>query len=379
MENDINLFKDRAWIEIDLDNLKHNINEIKKVISDKTKIMAVVKANAYGHGSILIAKKLESIGITDFAVATLDEGIELRKNNISGNILILGYTNPTDLKYVIKYNLIQTIVDYDYSLAIKSLDLPSKLKCHVKINTGMNRIGEKFNDLDKIEDIYNNKKLEILGIFSHLCVADSNNEDDIKFTRMQIANFDNCIKNLKEKGYCIGLTHIQSSYGIINYNNLEYDYVRPGLIMYGVDGNDDIYKNIKLDLKPVLSLKARVTSIKEIDVGESISYGRTYVASSKQKIATVAIGYADGVPRCLSNKDVVVKINGTYKPILGKICMDQLVIDMNDVDDIKVGDTVYFIDSDDDKLSALSLADKACTITYEILSRLGSRLPRVKK
>lgn len=379
MENDINLFKDRAWIEIDLDNLKHNINEIKKVISDKTKIMAVVKANAYGHGSILIAKKLESIGITDFAVATLDEGIELRKNNISGNILILGYTNPTDLKYVIKYNLIQTIVDYDYSLAIKSLDLPSKLKCHVKINTGMNRIGEKFNDLDKIEDIYNNKKLEILGIFSHLSVADSNNEDDIKFTRMQIANFDNCIKNLREKGYCVGLAHIQSSYGIINYNNLEYDYVRLGIIMYGVDGGDCIYKKIKLDLKPVLSLKARVTSIKEIDVGESISYGRTYVASSKQKIATVAIGYADGVPRCLSNKDVVVKINGTYKPILGKICMDQLVIDMNDVDDIKVGDTVYFIDSDDDKLSALSLADKACTITYELLSRLGSRLPRVKK
>lgn len=379
MENDINLFKDRAWIEIDLDNLEHNINEIKKVISGKTKIMAVVKANAYGHGSILISKKLESIGITDFAVATLDEGIELRKNNISGNILILGYTNPTDLKYVIKYNLIQTIVDYDYSLAIKNLDLPSKLKCHVKINTGMNRIGEKFNDLDKIEDIYNNKKLEILGIFSHLSVADSNNEDDIKFTRMQIANFDNCIKNLREKGYCVGMAHIQSSYGIINYNNLEYDYVRLGIIMYGVDGNDDIYKKIKLDLKPVLSLKARVTSIKEIDVGESISYGRTYVASSKQKIATVAIGYADGVPRCLSNKDAVVKINGTYKPILGKICMDQLVIDMNDVDDIKVGDTVYFIDSDDDKLSALSLADKACTITYELLSRLGSRLPRMKK
>ena len=150
MNKENNLLKDRAWIEIDLDNLEHNINEIKKIISDKTEIMAVVKANAYGHDSILIAQKLTSIGIQNFAVATLEEGIELRKYGISGNILILGYTNFDDLKYVIEYDLIQTIVDYNYSETIKLLNLSNRLKCHVKINTGMNRIGEKFDDIDKL-------------------------------------------------------------------------------------------------------------------------------------------------------------------------------------------------------------------------------------
>lgn len=149
-----NLLKDRAWIEIDLDNLVNNIGEIKKIISPKTKIMAVVKANAYGHGALLTAKKLSEIGITDFAVATLEEGIYLRKNNIQGNILILGFTNFDDLKYVMKYDLIQTIIDYDYSEKIKELNFNEKLKCHIKINTGMNRLGEKYNHLDKLYKIY---------------------------------------------------------------------------------------------------------------------------------------------------------------------------------------------------------------------------------
>ena len=196
-----NLLKDRAWIEIDLDNLVNNISEIKKIISPKTKIMAVVKANAYGHGALLTARKLSEIGITDFAVATLEEGIYLRKNNIQGNILILGFTNFDDLKYVMKYDLIQTIIDYDYSEKIKELNFNEKLKCHIKINTGMNRLGEKYNHLDKLYKIYENEKLNILGTFSHLCVADSNTKEDIDFTNRQIELFNETIKRIKTKGY----------------------------------------------------------------------------------------------------------------------------------------------------------------------------------
>lgn len=379
MINDVNFLKDRAWIEVDLNNLANNIDKYKKVIPSTSKIMAVVKANAYGHGSKIIAKKLNDIGITDFAVATLEEGIELRESGIKGNILILGYTGIKNLKYVIKYDLIQTIVDYDYSEQIRNMslkELGGKLKCHVKINTGMNRIGEKYNHIDKLEMIYSNPNLEVLGTFSHFCVADSDKEEDIDFSKKQIDNFNFAINSLKEKGINVGKTHIQASYGTINYNYLNYDYVRLGILMYGVNGDLNEYEKIKLNFKPVLSLMARVTSVKEIEKGESISYGRTYIAKEKRKIASVSIGYADGIPRRLSN-EMTVKVNGKYAKVVGRVCMDQLMIDVTDIPDVKTGDIVYIIDKDDSKLSVERLADDAKTITYEIFCNLSERLPRI--
>lgn len=379
MINDVNFLKDRAWIEVDLNNIANNIDKYKKVIPSTSKIMAVVKANAYGHGSKIIAKKLNDIGITDFAVATLEEGIELRESGIKGNILILGYTGIKNLKYVIKYDLIQTIVDYDYSEQIRNMslkELGGKLKCHVKINTGMNRIGEKYNHIDKLEMIYSNPNLEVLGTFSHFCVADSDKEEDIDFSKKQIDNFNFAINSLKEKGINVGKTHIQASYGTINYNYLNYDYVRLGILMYGVNGDLNEYEKIKLNFKPVLSLMARVTSVKEIEKGESISYGRTYIAKEKRKIASVSIGYADGIPRRLSN-EMTVKVNGKYAKVVGRVCMDQLMIDVTDIPDVKTGDIVYIIDKDDSKLSVERLADDAKTITYEIFCNLSERLPRI--
>lgn len=378
MNKENSLLTDRAWVEVNLENLEHNINEIKKVIQPKTKIMAVVKANAYGHGSILIAEKLSEIGINDFAVATLDEAIELRKHNIKGNILILGYTNFEDLKYVIQYDLIQTIVDYNYSEKIKELKLSQKLNCHIKINTGMNRIGERYDNMDRLIKIYENPRLNILGTFSHLCVADSDKKEDIEFTEKQIENFNKCIKQLKENGQDVGKVHLQSSYGAINYNTETYDYVRIGIIMYGVNSDNTAYQKNKLDLKPVLSLKARVTSVKEINKDDSVSYGRTYIADSNRKIASISIGYADGFPRCLSNKNMLVKVNGNYSKVIGRICMDQCVIDVTDVKEIKTGDVVYIIDCDDINLSSEKFAMNADTITNEFLSGLGNRLPRIR-
>ncbi len=370
--------KTRAWVEINLENLEHNIKEIKKNLSDKTKIMAVVKANAYGHDSLLIASKLSSIGICDFAVATLEEGIFLRKNNISGNILILGYTSLESLKYVTQYDLIQTIVDYDYSEAVKELPLDSKLKCHIKINTGMNRIGEKYDDFPKLSKIYENEKLEILGTFSHLCVADSSTPEDIEFTKNQIEHFNTCINHLKELGYSVGKVHLQSSYGTLNYPDLEYDYVRMGILMYGVPSAKDSYHANDWNVKPVLSLNARITSIREINDQDSVSYGRTYVAAEPRKIASVSIGYADGIPRNLSNLGMVVKVRNQLAKVIGRICMDQLVIDITDLHSIHVGDIVSLIDSKDDTVSAVELSEKAGTITNELLCRLGERLPRIE-
>lgn len=371
-----NLIKDRAWIEINLSNLEHNINEVKKLLKGSTKIMAVVKANAYGHGSVLIANKLMELGITDFAVATLEEGVELRKNNISGNILILGYTSPEDLKYVIEYDLIQTIVDFDYAEKIKTLDLAKPIKCHVKINTGMNRIGERFDHFDKLLAIYQNPALNILGTFSHLCAADSKEEDDIQFTYAQINNFNTSISYLKSKEINPGKLHLQASYGTLNYEAGPYDYVRIGILMYGVHSLNSVYRKRNLDLKQVLSVKAKVTSVRKISEGETVGYSRTFKAPSNMVIAALSIGYADGFFRSLSGKDMLVKINGSYHKVIGRICMDQMIVDVSNLENIKEGDIVTLIGKEAE-ISAPTIAEKAGTTSYELLSRLGSRLKRI--
>lgn len=365
--------QNRAWLEINLDNLEYNVNQIKSIIPDKCKVMAIVKANAYGHGMIEIAKKLNEIGIQNFAVATLSEGIDLRKNNIKGNILILGYTDLRDIQYIIKYDLIQTIVDYEYAKKIEQMKLEKRLKVHIKINTGMNRIGESYKNIDSLIKIYQMKNIEILGTYSHLCVADSLKSDDVEFTNMQISNFFKCIDKIRNLGYDTGKIHIQASYGILNYTELNCDFVRPGIIMYGIYNEDE--PKTRLNLKPVLTLKARITSVKEIEKEESVSYGRTFVAKENRKIATVSIGYADGYPRNLSNKNVKVVVNGQYAEIVGRICMDQLIIDVSKINEIHQGDIVTLI-GEQKEISAETIANKADTITNELLSRLGSRLGR---
>ena len=372
MEKDLK--QNRAWIEINLDNLENNITQIKNIIPTQTKIMAVVKANAYGHGMTEISKKLNQVGVTDFAVATLEEGIILREAGIKGNILILGYTNFNNIDYLLKYNLIQTIVDYEYAKRISQMDLKGKLKVHIKINTGMNRIGESYKNIDKLIEIYQMKNLEILGTYSHLCVSDSLKEDDKLFTNKQITNFFETIKTLQNLGYDTGKIHIQASYGILNYPELNCDYVRPGIIMYGVYSYEYENTKTKVNLKPVLSLKARITSIKEITQGESVSYGRIFKADKTMKIATVGIGYADGYPRNLSGKNAKVLVNGNYVNIIGRICMDQLVIDVSNLTKIEDGDIVTLI-GEEKQIKAEVVAQNSGTITNELLSRLGKRLP----
>lgn len=374
MEEDIK--KDRAWIEINLDNLEYNINQIRSIVNKKSEIIAVVKADAYGHGMLEISKKLNDMKIENFAVATLSEAIKLRKANIHGEIIILGYTNFDDLKYINKYDLTQTIVDYDYAKKIANMDLKEKIKCHIKINTGMNRIGESYENINKLAEVYKIEKLDVKGTFSHLCVSDSLDKDDKEFTKQQINNFMTCINKLKALGINVGKIHIQASYGILNYPELECDFVRPGIIMYGV--TSELGENINIELKPVLTLKARITAIKQIKPNETVSYGRTFIANKPTKIATVSIGYADGYPRNLSNKGVKVLVNKGYAEIIGRICMDQLVIDVSNIENIKQGDIAILI-GEEKEITAQKIANTSGTITNELLCRLGSRLEKIEQ
>lgn len=374
----MNNSKERSWIEINTKNLEYNINQIKQIIPKTTQIMAVVKANAYGHDSIIISKKLQEIGINDFAVATLPEAITLRENNITGNILILGYTEPEELQKVIDNNIMQTIVDNDYAKSVLKANLQRKLKCHVKINTGMNRIGEFYDDFTALSEIYQNPALQIEGTFTHLCVSDSDKIEDINFTKEQINRFDKAIEFIKNQGLNPGKLHTQASYGTINYTNCKYDYVRMGILMYGINASYDCYNKYNVDFKPVMVVKSKVTSIKYINPAETVSYGRTFKADNKIKIASVGIGYADGVPRALSNI-LIVKINNKKYHQIGRICMDQLMIDINDENSIAIGDEVILIDPNESKdLTLEDWAKLTNTITDEIICQFTTRLKRIE-
>lgn len=374
----MNNSKERSWIEINTKNLEYNINQIKQIIPKTTQIMAVVKANAYGHDSIIISKKLQEIGINDFAVATLPEAITLRENNITGNILILGYTEPEELQKVIDNNIMQTIVDNDYAKSVLKANLQGKLKCHIKINTGMNRIGEFYDDFTALSEIYQNPALQIEGTFTHLCVSDSDKIEDINFTKEQINRFDKAIEFIKNQGLNPGKLHTQASYGTINYTNCKYDYVRMGILMYGINASYDCYNKYNVDFKPVMTVKSKVTSIKYINPEETVSYGRTFKADNKIKIASVGIGYADGVPRALSNI-LIVKINNKKYHQIGRICMDQLMIEINDENPIAIGDEVILIDTNESKdLTLEDWAKVTNTITDEIICQFTTRLKRIE-
>ena len=374
----MNNSKERSWIEINTKNLEYNINQIKQIIPKTTQIMAVVKANAYGHDSIIISKKLQEIGINDFAVATLSEATKLRENSITGNILILGYTEPEELQKVIDNNIMQTIVDNNYAKSVLKANLHGKLKCHVKINTGMNRIGEFYDDFAALSEIYQNPALQIEGTFTHLCVSDSDKIEDVNFTKEQINRFDKAIEFIKNQGLNPGKLHTQASYGTINYTNCKYDYVRMGILMYGINASYDCYNKYNLDFKPVMAVKSKVTSIKYINPEETVSYGRTFKADNKIKIASVGIGYADGVPRALSNI-LIVKINNKKYHQIGRICMDQLMIEINDENPIAIGDEVILIDTNESKdLTLEDWAKVTNTITDEIICQFTTRLKRIE-
>ncbi len=366
----------RAWTEIDLTALEHNVRMFQSRLPEQCKLMAVVKANAYGHGDIIIAKALNKLGINSFAVATLEEGIHLRKKGIRGEILILGYTNPCDAGCLARYRLTQTVIDSNYAIALNKSG--KKIKVHLKIDTGMHRIGIDYSDISQIEAIYKLKNMMIEGFFSHLCVSDSLTDDNITYTDLQIERFFKVMNILKSKNYDIGKLHIQATYGVLNCSDLPCDYARLGIGLYGVLSNNERTR-IEPNLQPVLTVKARVAQVKQILPGESVSYGRVFTAKENSKIAIVTIGYADGIPRNYSEANSYVLLKSQKAPIIGRICMDQLIIDVTHIDKVEPNEIVTIIGRDGNEvIRAEEVAVKCGTITNELLSRLSNRLIRVR-
>lgn len=373
-----NTDKDRAYLEIDLKNLEHNVKVLKNAMPPHCELMAVAKAECYGHGMYGTTVYLNQIGVSAFAVATIDEGIRLRKYGISGEILILGYTSPMRAKELCKYKLTQTLIDYEYSLLLDEQGY--KVTAHIKVDTGMHRLGFDADDTKEIVTAFSLENIEITGIFTHLCSADSRAEEDVDFTHKQIGEFYSSLDNLRKGGVRIPKVHIQSSYGLLNYPEIKSDYVRAGIALYGVLSSPNDETKLKLDLRPVLSLKARVVLLRKIRKGETVGYSRAFTASRDSLIAILPIGYADGFPRNLSCGKSIVLICGQKAPIIGKICMDQLAVDVTDISNIKIGSIATLIGKDEnDEIAAPTVAESSESITNELLSRMGRRLNIIYK
>lgn len=366
---------DRAWIELNMQHLRQNVAALQSLLPPGCVLMPAVKANAYGHGAVWIAKELNQIGIRSFCVATVTEGIELRKNNIKGDILILGYTHPQQFSDLRKYNLTQTVIDLSYAQLLHSYG--KKIKVHLKIDTGMHRLGERFENEDALCSMMQCKNLIINGAYTHLCADETKTKADTDFTKAQVSAFYHAVADLKKHGFC-GKVHILASYGLLHYPQFGGNYARIGIALYGVLSNRADLASCPVQLQPVLSVKARIALTKDLHAGEAVGYGLSFTADSDRKIAVLSIGYADGIPRSLSCGMGSVLISGKEAPIIGRICMDQMIADITNVPEAQSGDIATIIGkSGQYEMTAYDLAEADGTITNEILSRLGERLKRI--
>lgn len=366
---------DRAWAEIDLAALSRNVQALYTLLPSRCKLMAVVKANAYGHGDIEVAKHLSQMGIHAFAVATIDEGIRLRKHRIKGEILILGCTVPQRAIELVRYRLSQTVTNLEHAKQLNAVGKP--IHAHVKVDTGMHRLGEDCDHVAEIARIFRCKHLEIDGIFTHLCVSDSTEPTDVEFTKKQMQSFCDLLQELRQQQLTLPKIHMHSSYGVINYPQA-CDYARVGIALYGALSRPYDKAKLPIDLCPVLALKTRVALVRTIAAGESVSYGRQFTAQKETRIAVLPIGYADGLPRSLSCKGGDVLLHGYRAPIVGRICMDQLMVDVTELPDVRQGDIATLIGMDGvEEITAEQVAENSGTITNELLSRLSNRLERI--
>ena len=364
------------WAEINLDNLIFNINEIKKK-SNNSEIIGVVKANAYGHGAVEVSKALLDNGINRLAVANIIEAIELRESDINCPIMLLGISEDYAIDSILKYNVEPTVSSYNFAFKLneKAKELNKTINIHIAIDSGMGRIGfrEEDKDLADIIDISKLSNLQIESIFSHFSTADSK---DKEYSLKQIEIYNSFLNKLEASGVKINKRNLCNSAAIIDLPESHYDYVRPGIIQYGYYPSDEV--DIEhFNIKPVLTWKTRVIHIKELNEGEYIGYGKTFKTNRKSIIATLPVGYADGYSRGLSNKGKVI-INGKLAPIVGNVCMDQFMVDITDIPDVKLDNEVILLGSCENvKFDAHDMAEVLNTISYEILCLIGRRAPRV--
>lgn len=373
------LSNQRTWAEINLDNFKNNIEVIRKHTEKTAKLMAVIKADGYGHGAVTLAKEAEKSGFEYFAVACIDEVKELRRSAVKLPIVILSYTSYEDAEDIIKYDAIPAVFNKELpeKLNEAARKAGKKIKVHIKLNTGMTRLGfdterleETVNDIVYISKLDN---IEVDGIFTHF--ADADNEDS-EFVFDQYERFDKVLKELSKKGICIPNRHICNSAATIANKDMQLDMVRCGIMLYGYYP-EKYLEEMMPGIKPVMEIKSKILQIREIEKNVTVGYGRTYKSEKKLKIGVVPIGYADGYSRLLSN-DFYLLVCGKKARILGRVCMDQLMIDITDIDDAYEGCEVTVMGKDGDlSLTADDIAAKLGTISYEILCDIGRRVPRV--
>lgn len=367
--------KARAWREVDLGALCHNANVLEQAAGPGCALMAVVKADAYGHGARVVARALFKTGIRTFAVACLEEGIALRRAGIRGCILILGWTSPEQAPLLARWRLTQAVADTAHGAALARAGY--NIHVHLAVDTGMHRLGIACEDVEALAALYRLPGIQVDGIFSHLCVSDSLEGRDVSYTDRQVSAFRTVVERLKAQGISPGKIHLLASYGMLNRPEKGFDYARAGIILYGVY-SDDSPVCFRPDLQPVLTLRARVAAVRELASGESSGYGLAFTAVRPTRIAVVTIGYADGLPRDLAYHGGQVLIHGSFCPMVGRLCMDQLMVDVTEAKTVQPGDTVTLIGRDGNAvIRAERVAEQCGTITNELLSRLGHRLPVV--
>ena len=369
----------RCYAEISLEAIGHNIREVKKRLPEGVKLLGVVKANAYGHGAVPVASYLEN-QVDYFATATIEEAIELRENGISAPILILGYVSPSQYGDLVEYDITQTIDSYAQALALEkeAARQNRKAKAHLAVDTGMTRIGFQVteHDADEAAKIADLPHVELEGMFTHFSCAD---QEDKTYCSVQMEKYDKMTALLAERGVTIPLRHICNSAGIMEFDDHRFEMVRSGIITYGIYPSEEVKKE-RLDLIPALSWKSHVIHVKEVGPGVGVSYGATYVTEKPMtRIATVSAGYADGYPRALSNQGCVL-IHGKKAPIIGRICMDQMMVDVTDIPDVQVEDVVTLVGTDgDETITIEEIANPAARFDYEMLCDISSRVTRVYK
>ena len=373
----------RTWAEISLNAIEHNYNVIRNKVADDTKVCCVIKADGYGHGAVELSQIYEKLGADFFAVSNIDEGIEIRKSGSKLPIVILGYTPVSEAENLAEYDISQAVFSLEYAkeLSEKCVEEDCICKMHIKVDSGMSRIGfmcQEFpRDEYSIEEICEAcclPNLEVEGLFTHFCVSDEDAEGR-EFTNKQYENFIHVRDSLKKRGVDISVVHCSNSGAIEDYPETCCDMVRAGIILYGLAPSSKLAD--RLDLVPAMTLKTVVAFVKEVQKGATISYGRTFTADRKMKIATVPIGYADGFIR-QNAKDGYMMVNGKKAKIVGRICMDQTMLDVTDIEDVKTGDeVVVFGTGENGEPTADSLAENTGTINYETVCLVGKRVPRI--
>lgn len=369
----------RVYAEINLDAIESNMNNMHQNLDAHTKMIGVIKTDAYGHGAVQIGKILEQMDfVFGYAVATAEEAMILRHEGLKKPILILGYTFPYSYEMMIQNDVRFTVFRYDCMERIAQCAdrIHKKAKVHIKVDTGMSRIGITPDEkgIEFVRQLLKTDNLEIEGIFTHFSRAD---EKDKTTTEGQLEKFCHFCERIKEElDYDVPLKHCSNSASIIELPKANMDLVRAGITLYGLWPSEEVNRNI-IELTPVLSLKSHVVYIKEVEAGTEIGYGGTYVAESKRRVATIPVGYGDGYPRGLSNKGYVL-IHGQKAPILGRVCMDQFMVDITDIRQAQEGDEVILIgESHGEKITVEQLGEISGRFHYELTCDLGRRIPRV--